>query len=496
MDGIPGAGALRACTFNAGGLSSPSKMAALLAFLDASAYSVAFVQETHLRDLPTDAHWRGSMHHSPGNGQTGGCLILLKPHPLLQRAAVVALPDAMATQGRVLRVDADVSGHAVSFLCVYAPATPAERTAFYTEVLPACLPAPGTREVILGGDLNCLVHPSDYCGPDPARGQARAAEVGARALAALMAGDSADHPALVDVWRASPQPRREATHFSAAHGTGARLDRWLLSPGAAAWAAQSSVLGFKPVASDHFPVALAIWPPAPALLGPGLHSMRVGLLDSEPAKQAIAAVVDAAVAAAAHPPEDAGPDFHRLNYLAMKQRVLAEARDLARAEDRQRRARSQRWHQDGVAARAHLIRAVTEGAPVDDVAAAATLLAASNAAAEDDFLQRAHHRRAVYEILDAAYDNRPTKYFFAKAAPPPPPVVVTSVCVEPGPLHLDLSTGAGAQAALHCAAARFSADEPGGVFAARHCDMAARQTLLAASTRGGGRGRLGPHHHR
>jgi hypothetical protein len=65
-------------------------------------------------------------------------MIMFRPNLLLLEVQQVDLPAAAG--GRVLRVDATLLQQPISLMCVYAPADPVARRAFFTDVLPACLP--------------------------------------------------------------------------------------------------------------------------------------------------------------------------------------------------------------------------------------------------------------------------------------------------------------------------------------------------------------------
>jgi hypothetical protein len=83
-------------------------------------------------------------------------------------------------------------------------------------------------------------------------------------------------------------------------------------------------------------------------------------------------------------------------------------------------------------------------------------------------------------VLFQQYGDSSTKYFHGRdpaVAKVHSPTIISQLDVQPGPLVLDLATPAGLAAALREAARRFSAAD-GGIFAARQCDMAARQQVL------------------
>ena len=140
-----GATLLHACTLNVGGIQSPARFAAMLAWASESRFQVLMFQECHLTTSPfawvrgghgADLTWSGSSHYLPGTGSSQGCLILLKHSLLLTEVSDVPV----TSPGRVLRVDLCIGGQPASLVCVYAPVHEAERRVFYGLTLPACLP--------------------------------------------------------------------------------------------------------------------------------------------------------------------------------------------------------------------------------------------------------------------------------------------------------------------------------------------------------------------
>jgi exonuclease III len=122
-------------------------------------------------------------------------------------------------------------------VCVYAPVT---RKAFFTDVLPACLPAPASRLLVLGG-IGTV-----YCSrEDVVRHHTQGGELGSRGHrdAQLQASMHTQH--LTDVWRALQPAASNITHFhtaGAGQGSGARLDRWLLLDSMLPWVWQTMLI--------------------------------------------------------------------------------------------------------------------------------------------------------------------------------------------------------------------------------------------------------------
>lgn len=447
------------------------------------------VQEVHIADPPADSLWRGATFFTPGDGRSGGCMILVKPNPVLTEWCEVPL-TVDGAKGRVLRVDAKLAGEPVSLVCVYAPVNQAERRRFFQDTLPACLPPQGQRGLIMGGDWNCILSAADYTGADGHIGEQRANDVAAVSLRALLRGappdaDADDGPPgppwMADAWRLRHPDAQDATHFSAAHGSGSRLDTWFVSSGLAASVRTCDILDAAPVASDHLPVTLALKGRAPVPMGMGLSGIRPGFFDDAEAKQRVAEVVDRALEAFVARPADAGPRFCRSLYLNMKRDVLLVVRIVERERRRQRRTAQDQWAAAARVARAELLGAARAGQDAGTVHALHLVWTAASSRTTTDYLDRAMRRMTTLDLLSHTADNKPTFFFHRKARPPHPPVVVRSLKADDGAV-LDLATADGTMAALNAFAAHYSADSAQGVFAARDCDAQARQRLLAAIT--------------
>lgn len=264
---------MRVLTLNAaGGLSSGQRLASLLLWLNDLAIDVCFLQEVYgmtapqgaLDDVPGTALTLGAdfwWYHSPGSPVARGCVTLVRRSAGLSN---IVQHDEGA-DGRILRLDATIGGSLLSLVNVYAPAQPAERSVFYNETLPSCLPAPDVP-LLLVGDFNCILdgeldgyYPSGH----PPTNNSRL--IGATQLQHICAARS-----LTDVWRSAyptDAGAMAATHFSAAHSSGARLDRLYASPSllALGQVRDSAIVSAAPSPSDHFPLLACFNIPTSAL---------------------------------------------------------------------------------------------------------------------------------------------------------------------------------------------------------------------------------------
>jgi exonuclease III len=478
-------------TLNVRGLERPDKLAALVADAVQAPVSVHFIQETHLKISPfesarltrgADISWPGHCFHSPGNGKAAGCLTLIRHSPTLTDLQQVTLPAAAT--GRVLRVDGHLRGVPVSLINVYAPAHAPDQLPFYRDVLPLCLPARGHREILMGGDFNVLCHAIDYmtfAGLAGHRGHDRAMEPAARALHALMQGGAdGGGPWLVDAWRTQHPDTADFTCLATHRRSATRLDRWLVSAGLLHMLSDCSIDTVLPVATDHFPVTVRLQLPQPVLFGPGLARIPPTLYDDQAVHTAVKALLTQAVAAlAAPPPPDIDPGtWHRVLWHRTKTQVRQLMLDAKRARRRAERARARQLRMAAAAARDGLLRMAGAQAPPADVAAAVTLLNVTASASVPQRQQQAEAAMRSGAVLSQFYNDRPTYYFHSKVKAPHAPVVMRSLKVDEHHQH-DLSSAAGTAAALDAFTSHYSADNPVGVFAARACDLQARQRLLA-----------------
>jgi hypothetical protein len=90
----------------------------------------------------------------PGTGHSEGVVLVLGPGFYMANPLQFVHPSI--SSGRVLRVDLDIYDSPATIVAVYGPAQPDQRAAFYSEILPAFLPA-NDRPVLLAGDFNSVV---------------------------------------------------------------------------------------------------------------------------------------------------------------------------------------------------------------------------------------------------------------------------------------------------------------------------------------------------
>ena len=476
---------------NVGGVRSAAKLQQVLQWARTSEYHVIMLQEVGLAAHPLldlkgapgeggSAVWPGSAFWSPGSAHSRGCLTLVKPHHAITHLDQAGAPAA-AQDGRLLRVDCRVGGRPASLVNVYAPTEPGQRAAF-VDAVRAVLPA--DRVLLLGGDLNCVLQPTDVVGGVEAQRSSRMR--GADAWRALAADAG-----LVDIWRLRHPGRHDFTHWSASARSGARLDRWLVSAELAeAWGASSAILPGAPgFAADHLPVDLHLSPPGQMPRGAAVRPpFRRWMLDDRPFCAAVAAVLKAAGTAAGLAPAEgeapppAAPWPPMAAWLWAKRAIAKVCRRVARERRATAGVEARAAAEAAAAARAALVAAPAEGA------AQAAWVAARLAFAQHwrERLARAARARSV---LNHLYGESSTLFFHRHLEGPRAPTVISTLREEPpqaaaaeGQQPADLSTPAGLTAAMHIAERHFAGEER-GLFRHRPSNPQAAHALRAAMPR-------------
>lgn len=466
-------------------------LAALLAWLIATDVDVCLLQEVHgqadpsaaLQDTPGAAPTLGAAYSwfiSAGTSAARGCATLVRRACALTN--IEQFPDG--ADGRVLRIDATYGGIGLSIVNVYAPSTPAERPAFYRDTLPGYLPTPDAP-LILGGDLNCVIdgaldcfYPSGSPPANPSR------TIGASQLADILHARQ-----LTDVWRAANHSvfgAHAVTHFSAAHGSGARLDRMYVSPAllAAGPARDSLIHPSPPVHTDHLPISCRFNLPAAALpRGTPLPSFPTPLLSLadfaadlrahlENSAQAVLAATDSQATVTA---------WSRLKFDVLR---------VAQAAARQHRAKAAAVTTSMERAAATARAALAAASPATDAEAEVLLASLRTACAAATDAWQAHADAALTSVaaLHHVRGDSGSRYYHSLAKPPHPPTLVAQLN-KPGRAPgeqddtADLSQACQVGKALAHAERFYSSASPVGLFRQRHVVPAAQDRLLASLPR-------------
>ena len=464
------------------GADRGKKFASFLLWAQTSMHQVFVLTETHLPGDPLlwlghqpgaagGFRWKGSYFWTPGFSHSKGVLVLFKDTPLLSGLPASCQFDAAGVgeaEGRVVRVDFSYAGSPFTLLGAYAPNEGPARCAFFRDVLSPLLPQ--DRLILLGADFNCVESRADRTDSLPDAESSR--HVGATALGALREAHS-----LQDVWRQAVGPARvDFTHWSGRSGSGARLDRWLLSgallsPGSG-WDAYSAILGAGPELSDHLPVTLSLQGPAPPCVGKRPWRLPLQLLTEPLFKLELLQLVRSYRASC--PPGQAILQWQRCKAAIaracqehskeLRRRHVAELRAKARAADR---------------AKALLLDGAARGAAVG-----AAVLTWRSAAAAVTQVHRDTAAKALvaHSVLDHLYGDTSTFWFHLRGRSPAPPTVFQTLrpaaSAAPGDAA-DLSSLQGTHRALEIAVAHFSGDSPTGIFRRKEgVDASVRSTVL------------------
>jgi exonuclease III len=469
-------------SLNVGGLASAAKTAQLIEFARLERADVALIQETHARGDPLarwggggraggQGHWPGRAYYSGGTAKSRGCLTLARTDP---GGLLRALPDGpqMETEGRVVRVDLVVAGTTIAFINVYAPASRGKRAEFFSGPLCKAIPTDPAIEVVLGGDWNCLEEAADQAGGEAAEGRVSSSRrAGADELRAALAGRG-----LVDAWRAGhPGEAGAFTRWDKPSCTGARLDRFYVSPALLQdWGARCEILPLG-LPTDHHPVRLTLQPPGQLPQGKGWRPhFPLWLLDDSTYKERLARQVGRILGAPAQP----GPTQSMDRWLAVKTAAVSLA-----YERQQEKARGERAAVRAAArATGRAMRSL--GTAPGDVTAEAytTARGAGTNTLVANLLQPALRARGALHQL---YGDSSTYYFFSLPRASHPPTVIPALRPSPEEPAVRLDSSEAVDTALEWAVQHFSGDAPGGLFRARHGPdtAAAQRTLLAAVPR-------------
>ena len=474
----PSPPALRLVSFNAHGLRSRSKFQALIHWARTSPYHIIVVQETWVAGDPftleaqggeagVSSHWPGSYFWCPGTGRAAGVLVLVKGRGPATEAVQHGVGDP---SGRLLRVDFQLGTHVCSLIAVYAPAQPSERAAFYRERLSPMLQGCGTREIIMGGDFNCVASPLDRTDALPSAASSR--HVGSNELADCLAAAG-----LVDVWRHQHRHAVTATHWSGRSNSGARLDRWYLPAAmlADAYPASGVEAGDVPVTSDHTPVSLSLSIPAAVPRAPRRLHFPTHQLGQPQFTASVSSWIAGEVLAVTMAP--AGSKVQA--WVHFKRRLAAHAHLLA-AQARAAANAALNAAEDR-AVKAHAALVASRGGAAERAEAAEAVAA----------VVAIHRERAVQAtrasgVLQQLYGDTSTFYFHSFGKAPRSPATIHALKAAGAAVDspaVSLSSMHGTAAALSLAVDHFSSLSPTGLFRQRPSCPQARLALLQALPR-------------
>ena len=384
--------ALSLASHNVRGLN-PAK---LLAFLDTwqrDGQDIVLLQETHLTVftmaalVPHLVGWAAYWAH--GTQRSAGVAVLIRARLLSAGGGPLSVADVHpAHDGRSLHLRLGWAGHqaGMRLASVYLPNEASHQRAFVADRLqPLAAAAQASQEdLFLGGDFNfvpdvCLDRlPACMPMTAPLHPDTRTQQLFREAL-----------PGMVDVWRHSHPSTRLFTRFG--HSSAARLDRFHVSTGLAAFVGPRPASASRGHLSDHRLLAVTLRPKAASPEAPQEQRRRARMgFTADPALHAQFMAAAAALAAAAplHPAELVHwwggfkcDIFHLCQQLHRAQRARHHHRREGAAED---------------LAEAYLRAESGAAGAIADVLAARTRVSAAEAA------DRAASRMAAPRVLHAS----------------------------------------------------------------------------------------------
>ena len=264
---------LQLLSLNVNGLREPAKRRQLFHQLLEGPWDIAVLQETHHSSFEEGARWasEGAGQASPWTGDTywhhftsasRGVAILLRPGIAITDLAY-ADPDM---QGRLQRLDFTFEGVDCTLVNAYAPCEPGQQREFFLGSLGQLLPT--GRQLIMGGDWNCIPALVDQVGADTS-GRLAGYRRGLQCIE--------ERHDLHDAWRVHHPALTDFTHTGTGGFSSARLDRWLLSADVMEWVRACEILHGLP--GDHCAVSVRLQAPQGVLRGPGCWRLPLGVLD-------------------------------------------------------------------------------------------------------------------------------------------------------------------------------------------------------------------------
>lgn len=238
-------GDINIISWNVKGLNSPIKRTRVLEFLQRHRVSIAFLQETHLRqeDIRRFQNRRFKViAHSCANTKSKGVLILA------DRSLQIHLDHIDDSSGRFVLVVGTFNNTRLLLSSIYAP-NDFDPT-FLSSIQNSLLLFPDTQ-LILGGDFNSVINPALDLSSGNIYGLAAS-----NALNAFIKDLN-----LVDIWRIGNNLAREFSFYSARHQTYSRIDYIFVSSTLISNIPHVKMLPI--LLSDHSPILCNLLPSCP-----------------------------------------------------------------------------------------------------------------------------------------------------------------------------------------------------------------------------------------
>ena len=464
---------LRLLSLNVNGLRSADKRRTLFSLLHRDRWDVVLLQETHHTDDAEAQAWTQEGPHALRPNWSGPSSFWCHGSPTSRGVAILLRPAAdiaditlrhQAEDGRAPSIDFSFAGGAFTAVSVYAPCVAAQRAAYFTHTLLPSLPT--DRQLLVGGDFNCVAGQLDVLGPDSSvLGRTTGYYDGLRIA-------ETDRQ-LFDIWRDRYPDRQTFTH--AGSQSLARLDRWLVSEQLRRWIstapdALDQTAGYP---GDHQGVTLSLTAPGGTYFGRAAWRMPLHLLDDEGFCTEIADVITAYLQD--HPTSELLSRGQRWVHLKRHLRLRATTAALRTARARRQALRA--LEMDSRTAQAQY-----EANPAD----AASLLAWRQA---HHLLQQlnaaASHSAAVQAgVVWQHYGEQSTFWFYHLARERQAQTTITQLHTSTEPLQtVTLDSFESTQQAAQALETYYSASTPEGLFAPPQTSLDAQDALLAAVDR-------------
>lgn len=204
-------------SWNVKSLNHPVKRKKVLSHLNQLNAGIAFLQETHLTTFDhfrLRGGWVGQFYHSNFHSKSRGAAILINKSVPFVMTSVEA-----DSAGRYVIVVGKLDSTLVILANLYAPNW--DDSTFFTRFF-SRLPNMDTHHLILGGDMNCVLSPTQD------RSSPRTATLSKAAQAIKLFLDSYN---IADTWRFRNPTRRSYSFYSPVHKTYSRIDNFFLDSG-------------------------------------------------------------------------------------------------------------------------------------------------------------------------------------------------------------------------------------------------------------------------
>ena len=201
-------------SLNARGLNNAVKRQKIVSYLQQLQADIAFIQETHLKNDSVNylkRNWVGQLYHSRFNAKARGTAILIHKNVVFQAEDVIA-----DTNGRFIIVTGQLFSLPVILVNIYAPNF--DDHVFFRKLF-SSIPDRNTYNLIIGGDLNCVLNTTLDRSSNKPQPLSKSAK---------LINEFCAQAGLSDIWRFKYPDKKGFSFFSGVHHTYTRIDYFLL----------------------------------------------------------------------------------------------------------------------------------------------------------------------------------------------------------------------------------------------------------------------------